>query len=198
MRSLLALAVVFAIALGMAGSEPVGAAPTPKPTAKPSPVSTPDPAVQKLSALTGKDFDVAYIREALPTFDEDIEITQAATLNADHPELLQWNQQMVERKSAQVAKMVAILKGYAAPEGRRGVAVVTKNIQRMRTLRGGPLEKAYLPMMAARFDRNVTLAALAAAKASSPDLKTLAGDIATRERREAALLREWLKKWYGI
>jgi uncharacterized protein (DUF305 family) len=193
--ALLAAALCGTIALGgLAGAAP-RTRPTPTPSPKPTP--TPNPTVAALARLAGRDLDVAAARELLARFEEEIEIAYAATLNADHPPLLQWNQKMIERKSTQIKTLLGLLAEASAAPGRRGVSVVTPDVKLMRQLKGGPLERRYLPLMIDRFDTNVAIADMASQKGASAGLRTLAGDIAKIERQETLMLRAWLKEWYG-
>jgi len=59
------------------------------------------------------------------------------------------------------------------------------------------LEKTYLPLMAAHLEQSVALATLAARKASRPEVRAMAQQIVQTESREAAMLRDWLRQWYG-
>jgi len=86
-------------------------------TAAPSPA--PDPAVASLAALSGPAFDTAYLRTLIPVHEEAVEIAMAATLTADHTELLKWNQRLVERKNAQVRQMRVALSRLAATKAHR-------------------------------------------------------------------------------
>ncbi|MGH2347906.1 MAG: DUF305 domain-containing protein, partial [bacterium] len=70
----------------------------------------PDPTIVSLSKLSGAAFDTAFMRALIPVDEEAIEIALAATLNANHVELLKWNQVLVERKNQQVRRMLAWLK----------------------------------------------------------------------------------------
>jgi uncharacterized protein (DUF305 family) len=136
------------------------------------------------------------MRELIPIHEEAVEIALAATLNADHPELLQWNQVMIDRKSGQVRQMLAWLQDAGATPGRRMVNTVSEPVRRMRGLQGAALERAYLPLMAAHLEASVALARLAATRAARPELRAMAQAIVQVESREAAVLRDWLKKWY--
>jgi uncharacterized protein (DUF305 family) len=169
------------------------AAPRPRPT----PTAMSNPALTSLARLSGKDFDVAFMRELIPVHEEAIEIALAATLNADHSEVLQWNQRMIDRKSGQVRNMLTWLTEAGASPGRRGANVVTDSVKKMRSLTGAALEQAYLPMMAAHLERSAALGALAATKASRAEIRTMASEVARVERQEAAMLRAWLKQWYN-
>jgi uncharacterized protein (DUF305 family) len=183
-------------AMALSGpSRATGAPQVPAPT--PVTVPSPHPALAPLARLAGRDLDAAAARELVPRFEEDIEIAYAATLNADHPPLLQWNQRMIERKSGQVKQLLALLSAAGASPGRRGVDVVTADVRQMRQLRGAPLERRYLALMIARFELNAAIADLVLQKGAGADLKTLARTIATVERREIAMLRAWRKEWYG-
>jgi len=194
MRTRIFLVVLTAFAVSGAHVA-AGAAPAPKPS--PRATATPNPTVSALSKLTGRDLDIAALRELLPRFEEDVEIAYAATLNADHPALLQWNQRVIERKSNQIKALLALLRDMNAAPGRRGVSVVTPEVKQMRQLKGGPLERRYLPLMIERFGTNGAVAELAVRKGTSAGLKTLAGEITRTERREIAMMTAWLKEWHG-
>jgi uncharacterized protein (DUF305 family) len=121
----------------------------------------------------------------------------AATLNADHSELLQWNQVMIDRKSGQVAKMLAWLKDAGASPGQRNAGVVTDSVKKMRALQGKALEQAYIPMMSAHLKQSVDLAALAVTKTTRPELRAMAQETAKVEGEEVKMLKGWSSKWYG-
>jgi uncharacterized protein (DUF305 family) len=174
-----------------------GAAPSPKPSPQPSPKVTANATVATLSRLSDRSFDVAAARELLPRFEEDIEIAYAATLNADHPALLQWNQKMIERKSGHIKRLLDALKAHEAGPNRRGVGIVTPEVKLMRGLKGGPLERRYLTLMTARFTHNVTVAELAASKAAQADLRAMGGEVVRIERQEMTMLKKWYQEWYG-
>jgi uncharacterized protein (DUF305 family) len=179
---LLALALI-SVAVGSSGA---WAAP---PTA--------DPAVTRLSKLSGQAFDVAFLQALIPMDDESIEIAMAATLNADHPTLLQWNQTFAEQARAQVRRMLALLQDAGAAPAQRNEGVVTPSVQRMRTLRGVALEKVYLPLMAARLDQGVALARLAVQKGTRPAVRSFASEVVRVDGQESATLRGWLRQWYA-
>lgn len=184
--TLAAAALVLGILVASAGA----AAPPPQP-----PVQQ-DPVVAALSKLSGPSFDTAFLRALIPVDEEAVEIALAATLNANHTELLKWNQRLVERKNDQIRKMLAWLKEAGAAPGRRNVGVATAPVKQMRSLTDAALERAYLPLMAAHLESSTRLAALAVQKASRPDLRVFAAGIVKTETAEAVMLRGWLKRWY--
>lgn len=155
-----------------------------------------DPTLARLSALKGKQFDVAFMQELIPVDEEAIEIAMTATLNADHSQLLQWNQAFVERQNEQVRQMLAWLQEDGSRPTKRNAGVATPSVKKMQALRGAALEKAYLPMMASHLDHSVAMARLAASKASQPAVRAFAQKVAKLDGQDAAMLRGWLKKWY--
>ncbi len=168
-----------------------------KPKATPKPAMAPNPTLAALSKLSGQAFDVAFMRELIPVHEEAVEIALAATLNADHAQLLQWNQVMIDRKSGHVRQMLTLLQGAGASPGRRGAGVVTDSVKKMRSVGGAALEQAYLPMMAAHLDHSAALGSLAATKASRAEVRSLAAEVTKVEKQEATMLRAWLKQWYN-
>ncbi len=194
------LTFVALLSLALPGMLPSAASPAapPKPAASPKPVasSTPNPTLAALSRLGGPAFDVAFMRELIPIHEEAVEIAMAATLHADHTELLQWNQVMIDRKSGQVRQMLAWLQEAGASPSRRNVNVVTEPVKKMRGLRGAALERAYLPLIAAHLERSTALARLAATKADRQELRNMAQAIVVVEGKEVARLRAWLKTWH--
>lgn len=154
--------------------------------------------LKSLSALNGRAFDVAFMRELIPVNEEAVEVAMAATLNADHTQLLKWNQVLIDRKNAEIRQMLARLKAMGAQPTKRNVGVATAQVKKMRTLKSAALEKVYLPLMASHLDQSKALAALAAKKGSSADLQAFAQKVVKVETQEAAMLRGWLKQWYGV
>ncbi len=158
--------------------------------------ASPDPVVAGLSKLNGQAFDVAFLRMLIPADDEAIEVAMTATLYADHPDLLHWNQTFVERDRAQVRQMLAWLSEMGAQPTARKEGVATPAVKKMRALRGAALERAYISWMSARFDQDVAAARLAAHKTSRPALRSFAEQIVRVEGQDSGMLRGWLKKWY--
>ena len=153
--------------------------------------------LKTLSALSGATFDVAFMRVLVPVHEEAVEIAMAATLNADHTQVLKWNQAVVERKNAEVRQMLGWLKEMGASPTKRYAGVQTAPVKKMRALKDAALEKAYLPLMATHMEQSAALAQLAAKKASNPAVRSFAASVAKKETSDAAMLRSWLKGWYG-
>ena len=199
MRRLSLVALILTAVLLAYGTGPAGAASSSTRTTstRTAVAQAPaDPTVVALSKLNGQAFDVAFMRALIPVHEEAVEIAMAATLNANHPELLQWNQVVIDRKSGQVRQMLAWLHARGASPAGRGAGVVTERVKKMRSLTGEALERAYLPMITTHLEQSTALAALAATKASSADVKALAQTLVKVERQETTMLRDWQKKWY--
>lgn len=177
---------ILIVALLVFLATPLAAAPSP----------APDPAVASLARLSGKNFDVAYMRLVIPAHEEAVEVALTATLYADHTDLLRWNQRMIERKNGQVRQMLTLLAGVGAAPGQRYVGVATPTVKKVRTLRGGALERTYMTFLIAHFDRNIVLSRMAAGKGSRAEVRTLGAAIVKTEGDEATMLRGWVKKWY--
>ncbi len=156
----------------------------------------PDPTLTRLSGLSGQAFDVAFLQALVPGDDEAVEIAMTATLYADHPEVLRWNQEYVERTRQQIRKMLTWLQEMGATPTERREGVATASVKKMRGLRDAALERAYLPLMASHLDHDVALARLAAKKATRPAVHTFAEETVKGGTQESARLRNWLKKWY--
>lgn len=199
MRTSLPIALVAFVSLA-AGMLPAAAATVvlSKPAASPRPAAspTPNPTVSSLSRLSGPAFDIAFMRAIIPVHEEAVEIAMAATLHADHTDLLRWNQVMIDRKSAHVRQKLAWLQESGASPGRRNVGVVTEPVKKIRGLRGAALERAYLALIAAHLEQSTALARLAATRAARKDLRSMAQAIVAVEAREVARLRSWQKAWY--
>jgi uncharacterized protein (DUF305 family) len=176
------LGAAVAAAVGAVLAAPGAAAPAAAPAA--------------LSRLSGPAFDVAFMQALIPIDEESVEMAMTATLYADHPDLLHWNQAVVERKNDQVRKMLAWLQEAGASPAERRAGVATASVKQLRTLRGPALERTYLPMMAAELDQSAALARLAATKAARPELRDFAKEALRMDAQDAGRLRGWMKQWY--
>lgn len=184
-------ALALVLALGSAFVTTIGVSVTAQ-------AAPPDPTVAALSRLSGSAFDVAFLQTLIPLHEEAVEIAMAATLNADHSELLKWNQRMVERKNAEVRRMLAWLQQAGKSPSKRMVGVASAPVKRMRALKGAALERVYLPLMAGRLEQTAALGRLAATKAAQPDLKAFGAQLARVDGQEAKMLRGWLQSWYAV
>jgi amino acid transporter len=190
-------ALVIVAALMVALAVPDGAVAKQSKTAvKPAAQTVANPTVVALSKLSGKTFDVAFMRELIPVHEEAIEIVMAATLNANHPELLQWNQRVIDRKGDQTRKMLSLLQEFGTAPGKRNASQVTPKVKTMRSLGGENLEKVYMPMMIDHFSQSIAISKLALTKSSNQSIKDLAASVVGAETREQTMLRKWLKDWY--
>ncbi len=161
-----------------------------------TPAVPPDPTITKLSMLHGQAFDVAYLQSVIPVEDEAVEMAMTATLYADHPDLLHWNQNFTEREHAQIHKMVGWLGTLGAQPTLRNEGVATAPVKKLRTLRGAALERTYITLMTQHLDKTVALSKLAAQRADRPELRTFAAGVAAADHRDSATLRGWLTAWY--
>ncbi len=188
--------ILLALTLVMLTTSAVIAGPARTPTPVPKPAAAPNPTVAALSRLNGQDFDVAFMRELIPINEEAVEIVNSATLYADHPVLLQWNQRLIDRKTSQVNQMLSILKEMNTAPGRRMVTVVSEPVKQMRSLRGAALEKVYIPLMVAHLGRSMEIGKLAITKSSRPEIRSLAETLVKAEGQEVIMLRGWMATWY--
>lgn len=154
-----------------------------------------DPAVAALAKLSGRAFDVAFLQKLLPGDDEAVELAMTATLYADHPELLHWNQDFVERKREGIRRMLSWLQAAGAAPTQRNEGVATPAVRKLRTLRGAALERTYLSLIVSHLDHNVTLARLASQRANETSVRSFAGQLAKADGQDAVRLRSWLKGW---
>ncbi len=155
-----------------------------------------DPAVANLSKLSGHAFDVAYLQAVIPVGDESVEMAMTATLYADHPDLLHWNQNFTEREHGQIQKMVGLLGELGAQPAQRNEGVATAPVKKLRSLRGAALERTYITLMTQHLDRTVAMSKLAAQRADRPEMRAFAASAADAASKDAARLRSWLTAWY--
>jgi uncharacterized protein (DUF305 family) len=131
----------------------------------------------------------------IPVDDETVEMAMTATLYADHPELLRWNQVVVERKNDQVRKLLAWLQEAGAGPAERRAGVATGSVKKLRTLRGPALEHTYLTFMTTQLNQAVSLARLASAKGSKPEVREFASAVVRVESQDTAMLKGWMNRW---
>jgi uncharacterized protein (DUF305 family) len=161
-----------------------------------APPAPADPQLAKLEALHGRPFDVAYLQTVIPVDDESVEMAMTATLYADHPDLLHWNQDFTEREHQKIQQMVGWLSTLGAQPAQRNEGVATPAVKKLRTLRGTALERTYIALMTQHLDRTIRLSRLAAQRADRPDLRAFAAKAAAADAQDASRLRGWLTAWY--
>jgi uncharacterized protein (DUF305 family) len=154
-----------------------------------------DPVVARLETLHGKAFDVAYLQALIPSDDEAVEMAMTATLYADHSALLHWNQDFTEREHGQITHMVNVLGQFGAP-AQRNEGVATPSVKALRSMRGAALERKYVALMTAHFDRSVALSKLAASRSDHAEIRSIAATVIAADTKDASQLRGWVSAWY--
>jgi len=159
-----------------------------------------DQDVAKLQALSGKDFEIAFLEMMIPHHESAVMMAQLVPTRATHPELTTLAQNIITSQQQQIAQMRGWLNswyGIANPPT-MPMAGMDQMMAAMPAMTGAEFEQAFLMMMPMHHMGASTMAALAPGRATHPELLQLAQNIVTSQGREIAQMRDWAMAWYGF
>lgn len=192
------LTLLLAVLLA-APAAPVGAAPPMVPGMDEMQQQL-DRDVAKLRGLSGKDFEVAFLKLMIPHHESAVMMAQLVPSRATHPELKALAQEIITSQQREITQMRGWLRdwyGIANPPA-MPLAGMDPMMAAMRQLTGAEFERAFLMMMPMHHMGASGMAALAPGRATRPELLQLARNIVTSQGREIEQMRRWALAWYGF
>lgn len=147
----------------------------------------------------GASFDQAFLSEMVGHHQSAIEMAQIAVERAEHPELKQLAQNIVQAQQAEQAQMQNWLKQWygdsAGEMGGMQMGGMDSESKNLRTAR--PFDQAFIDAMIPHHQSAIREAQGALAQAEHDDVRELARNIIARQQPEIAEMQAWRDEWYG-
>lgn len=161
----------------------------------------------------GISFDQQFIDEMTPHHESAIEMAKLAVERAEHPELKQLAGDIVTTQSSEIARMRQWRQewfgGDPSPERHSAPGMadmemgqsMTSGTMDMKEMVDGlrtaqPFDRAFLEAMTPHHGSAIEMAEEAQERGEHPEIKQLAGQIVTAQKREIVTMEGWLRDWY--
>jgi uncharacterized protein (DUF305 family) len=202
---------VAIVALAIAGCQPVQS-PTGEATSAATPTSATDATSTEANA-TVAEFDQMFIDMMTPHHQSAIEMAQIALERAEHEELRQMAQQMIDSQQADIEQMrtwrqewygsseTPPLSAIPMMPGMEGMSEgstmdMTPMIEELGNATE-PFDLAFIDMMLPHHQQAIEAAQMAEQQAVHQETKDLAQKMIEEQQKEIDELTSWRQEWYG-
>ena len=173
-----------------------------------------EPEMMDEGGMAEAEFDQMFIDMMVPHHQGAVEMAQIAQERAEHPEIQQLAEAVIEAQEAEIEQMRQWRQDWygssdtpsmsempslhAMPEmGEAGHAMdMAGEVERLRTA-SEPFDRAFIEAMSPHHQSAIDAARLAEQQATRPEIKELAQAIIEGQQREIDQMNQWLQEWYG-
>jgi uncharacterized protein (DUF305 family) len=150
----------------------------------------------------GKYSDKRFIDAMVPHHQEAIAMAKVALKNAEHEEIQELSRNIISSQQAEIQELKAIKKEEfgtsqvpieMSPQQIRGMGMMM-NPQRL--TKQGPFDEAFIDAMIPHHQSAIEMAKVANENSDIPEIRELAGNIMSAQKREIEQMRRWRDPWY--
>jgi uncharacterized protein (DUF305 family) len=149
----------------------------------------------------GKYSDRAFIDAMVPHHQGAIAMAKVALKNAEHEEMKELSRNIVSTQQSEIEELKSIKKEEfgtsnvpmeMSPEQMRGMGMMDPK----RLSKREPFDEAFIDAMIPHHRSAIEMSQVASKKSKIPEIKELAGNIVSAQKREIEQMKQWRKEWY--
>jgi uncharacterized protein (DUF305 family) len=151
----------------------------------------------------GKYSDEAFIDAMVPHHQGAIAMAEVALKNAEHEEIKELSRNIVSTQQSEIEELKSIKKEEfgtsnvpmeMSPQQMRGVGMM---MDPKRLSKREPFDEAFIVAMIPHHRSAIQMAQVASKKSKIPEIKELAENIVSAQKREIEQMKQWRKQWYS-
>jgi uncharacterized protein (DUF305 family) len=150
----------------------------------------------------GKYSDRRFIDAMVPHHQGAIAMAEVALKNAEHEEIKELSRNIVSTQQSEIEELKSIKKEeFGTPnvpmemssQQMRGMGMM---MDPKRLSKREPFDEAFIDAMIPHHRSAIQMAQVAYKKSKIPEIKELAGNIVSAQKREIEQMKQWRKEWY--
>jgi uncharacterized protein (DUF305 family) len=150
----------------------------------------------------GKYSDEAFIDAMVPHHQGAIAMAEVALKNAEHEEIKELSRNIVSTQQSEIEELKSIKKEEfgtsnvpmeMSQEQMRGMGMM---MDPQRLSKREPFDEAFIDAMIPHHQSAIQMAQVASKQSKIPEIKGLAGNIVSAQKREIEQMKQWRKEWY--
>ena len=150
----------------------------------------------------GKYSDKAFIDAMVPHHQGAIAMAQIALKNAEHEEIKELSRNIVSTQQSEIDELKSIKQEEfgtsnvpmeMSMEQMRGMGMM---MDPKRLSKREPFDEAFIDAMIPHHQSAIQMAQVASKQSKIPEIKELAGNIVSAQKREIEQMQEWRQEWY--
>jgi len=151
----------------------------------------------------GKYSDKAFIDAMVPHHQGAIAMAEVALKNAEHEEIIQLSRNIISSQQAEIEELKSIKQEEfgttnvpmeMSPEQMRGMGMMMDPQQ---LANQKPFDEAFIDAMIPHHQSAIYMSQVAQEESKIPEIKELAENIVSAQKREIEQMKQWRKQWYS-
>lgn len=161
--------------------------------------------MEKLKNLSGKDFEIEFMKTMIGHHQSAIEMAKLVPDRANRQEVKDVAQRIISDQTKEITDMTGWLQQWHNTAPNSGMTMggssgmgMSADMTKLQGLKGDDFDKEFLTMMRTHHLSAVEMAQLVPDRTDRPELETLARNIISSQRSEIQQFEGWLKAWYNV
>jgi uncharacterized protein (DUF305 family) len=151
----------------------------------------------------GKYSDERFVDAMVPHHQGAIEMAKVALKQAEHEEIKELSHNIISSQWAEIEELKSIKKEEfgtsqvpmeMSQEQMRGMGM---RMDPQQLANQKPFDEAFIDAMIPHHQSAIEMAQVASKKSEIPEIKELAGNIVSAQKREIEQMKQWRKQWYS-
>jgi uncharacterized protein (DUF305 family) len=157
---------------------------------------------KQMVMVNGRYSDKAFIDAMVPHHQGAIAMAEVALKNAEHEEIKELSRNIISSQQAEIEELKSIKQEEfgtsnvpmeMSPEQMRGMGMM---MDPQRLSKGKPFDEAFIDAMIPHHRSAIQMAQVASKQSKIPEIKELAVNIVSAQKREIEQMKQWRKEWY--
>lgn len=156
---------------------------------------------RKMVMPNGKYSDKAFIDAMVPHHKGAVEMARVGLKNAEHQEIKQLSEDIVASQEAEIQTLGEIReRKFGSAESGTGMSGMDMRMMGMtdpkQLAKKRPFDKAFIDAMTPHHKSAIAMAQVALDESDDPEIRSLAEDIVSAQKREISQMKQWREQWY--
>jgi uncharacterized protein (DUF305 family) len=157
-------------------------------------------AMSRQMVMPGGEYsDAAFVDSMVPHHEGAVEMAEVGLENAEHEEIRQLSQNIIDSQRAEIEMFGRIREGLDGPsmkmsEANMAMMGMMEDPQQLAS--EDPFDKAFIDKMIPHHQSAIAMAEVALKKSEDPEIREIAGDIVEAQKKEIARMEAWRQDWF--
>jgi uncharacterized protein (DUF305 family) len=147
----------------------------------------------------GEYSDAAFVDAMVPHHEGAVEMAQVGLESAEHEEIRQLSQNIIDSQQAEIEMFGRIREGLDGPTmemSEEDMSTMGMVEDPRQLANEEPFDRAFIDNMIPHHESAIAMAEVALQESENPEIREIAQDIVDAQEREIAQMREWREEWY--
>ncbi len=147
----------------------------------------------------GEYSDAAFVDAMIPHHEGAVEMAEVGLENAEHQEIRQLSQNIIDSQRAEIEMLGQIREGLDGPTmemSEEDMSMMGMMGDPQQLANEDPFDRAFIDNMIPHHESAIVMAEVALEESDNPEIRRIAEDIVSAQEREIEQMRQWRQEWY--